>query len=74
MTVCNLALCTNNVVTGTILPCTLQLDAYDLLSKEQSTAVMADNQSRELLGTNARHGGSQSERTNAQRKRINTIR
>jgi integrator complex subunit 10 len=28
---------------------TLGLDAYDLLSKESSTAVMADNQSRELL-------------------------
>ena len=29
----------------------VQLDAYDLLSKEPPTATMADNQSRELLGT-----------------------
>ena len=28
-----------------------QLDAYDLLSKEPSTVIMAENQCKELLGT-----------------------
>ena len=32
-------------------PSLYQLDAYDLLSKEPPTTVMADNQCRELLGT-----------------------
>ena len=27
-----------------------QLDAYDMLSKEPPTAIMADNQCREVLG------------------------
>ena len=42
--------------TSHIMVCsTRQLDAYDLLSKEPSTVIMAENQCKELLGGHTIH-------------------